>query len=127
MKRYKRTAQVVERLWLLLRLAHRWLHWRDYIGADGAIARLIICRSMRFHRRSPHSICTTADVSRCSKLRLWRLTYSISSSARAISDRGTVTPSVFVVLRFTTRSNLVACSTGRSLGLAPRRILSMYS
>jgi Phage integrase, N-terminal SAM-like domain len=34
------------------------LHWRDYIGADGAIARLIICRSMRFHRRSPHSIFT---------------------------------------------------------------------
>src|SRR5215467_11328029 len=59
MERYKRTAQVVERLWLLLRLAHRWLHWRDYIGADGAIARLIICRSMRFHRRSPHSIFTT--------------------------------------------------------------------
>src|SRR5215831_10123600 len=61
MKRYKRTAQVVERLWLLLRLAHRWLHWRVYIGADGAIARLIICRSMRFHRRSPHSIFTSAD------------------------------------------------------------------
>src|SRR5215472_871974 len=61
MKRYKRTAQVVERLWLLLRLAHRWLHWRVYIGADGAIARLIICRSMRFHRRSPHSIFTRPD------------------------------------------------------------------
>src|SRR5262245_13951123 len=62
MERYKRTAQVVERLWLLLRLAHRWLHWRDYIGADGAIARLIICRSMRFHRRSPHSIFTIPAV-----------------------------------------------------------------
>src|SRR5262249_58442560 len=24
---------------------------------DGAIARLIICRLTRFHRRSPHSIC----------------------------------------------------------------------
>jgi hypothetical protein len=32
------------------------LHWRVGFGADGAIARLIICRSMRFHRRSPHSI-----------------------------------------------------------------------
>src|SRR5262249_105103 len=29
------------------------------IGADGAIARLTICRLMRFHRRSPHSICCT--------------------------------------------------------------------
>src|SRR5262245_25901813 len=30
---------------------------RVAIGADGAIARLIICRLTRFHRRSPHSIC----------------------------------------------------------------------
>src|SRR5262249_62223340 len=28
------------------------------IGADGAIACLIICRWTRLHRRSPHSICT---------------------------------------------------------------------
>ena len=32
--------------------------WRVDFGADGAIARLIICRSMQFHRRSPHSIFT---------------------------------------------------------------------
>src|SRR5262249_23973526 len=33
-----------------------WLHWRVDRGADGAISRLIIRRSMRCHRRSPHSI-----------------------------------------------------------------------
>src|SRR5262245_17769381 len=39
-------------------------------AADGAIARLIICRSMRFHRRSPHSICTTGDAGQtCNDLR----------------------------------------------------------
>src|SRR5262249_52797439 len=30
----------------------------------------------------------------------------------------------FAVVRFTTRSNLVGCSTGRSAGFAPRKILS---
>src|SRR5215475_8328056 len=37
-----------------------WLHWRVDRGADGAISRLIIGRSMRCHRRSPHSIYTGA-------------------------------------------------------------------
>ena len=37
---------------------------------------------------------------------------------------GTVRPSAFAVLRLTTRSNLVGCSTGMSPGFAPRRILS---
>ena len=50
--------------------------------------------------------------------------YSITSSARAISDGRTVRPSSFADLRLMVRSNLVACSTGRSLGLAPRSILS---
>jgi len=53
--------------------------------------------------------------------------YSITSSARAISDGGTVWPSSFAVLRLIVSRNLVACSTGRSLGLAPRSILSTYS
>src|SRR5262249_3924882 len=33
-------------------------------------------------------------------------------------------PSAFAVVRLTTRSNLVGCSTGMSAGFAPRRILS---
>jgi hypothetical protein len=50
--------------------------------------------------------------------------YSITSSARARIDCGTVSPSALAVLRLTTISNVVGCSTGRSAGLAPLRILS---
>src|SRR5262249_15534004 len=50
--------------------------------------------------------------------------HSITSSARASSVAGTSRPSARAVTRLITRSNLVGCSTGRSAGLAPRRILS---
>src|SRR5260370_18974966 len=50
--------------------------------------------------------------------------YWITSSARIRSDCGIVSPSAFAVFRLITNSNLVACSTGRSAGLAPLRILS---
>src|SRR6516225_4528094 len=53
--------------------------------------------------------------------------YSITSSARASSEGGTVRSSAFALLRLIASSSLVACSTGRSLGLAPCSILSMYS
>src|SRR6266705_5933299 len=46
------------------------------------------------------------------------------SSARCSSDRGIVSPSALAVLRLITSSNFVGCSTGRSPGLAPLRILS---
>jgi hypothetical protein len=50
--------------------------------------------------------------------------HSITSSARARSDSGMVRPRALAVLRLITSSNLVGCSTGRSAGLAPLRILS---
>src|SRR5512138_230868 len=50
--------------------------------------------------------------------------YWITSSACASTDCGIVRPSVFAVFRLITSSNLVGCSTGRSPGLAPLRILS---
>ena len=53
-----------------------------------------------------------------------QLIYSITSSARASSDGGIVRPSALAVLRLMTSSNFVGCSTGRSPGLAPLRILS---
>jgi len=53
-----------------------------------------------------------------------RRTYSITSSARCWTDKGTSTPSAFAVFKLITSSNLVGCSTGRSAGFAPRRILS---
>src|SRR5262245_61084131 len=50
--------------------------------------------------------------------------HSITSSARASSEGGTVRPSALATLTLTTSSNLVDCSTGRSAGFAPFRILS---
>src|SRR5262249_25688703 len=50
--------------------------------------------------------------------------HSITSSARSNIDVGIVTPIALAVWRFTTSSNAVGCSTGKSAGLAPRRILS---
>ena len=40
---------------------------------------------------------------------------------------GTSRPSAFATIRLTTRSNLAGCSTGRSAGFAPRKILSIKS
>src|SRR5262245_48778096 len=50
--------------------------------------------------------------------------HSITSSARASSVGGTSRPSALAVLRLMTSSNFVGCSTGKSAGLAPLRILS---
>src|SRR5262249_13041171 len=50
--------------------------------------------------------------------------HSITSSAWASNDGGTLRPSACAVIRLMTSSNLVGCSTGKSPGLAPRRILS---
>jgi hypothetical protein len=50
--------------------------------------------------------------------------HSITSSARPSSDGGIVRPRALAVLRLMTSSNFVGCSTGRSAGLAPFRILS---
>ncbi len=48
----------------------------------------------------------------------------ITSSARKRTVGGIVRPSALAVLRLMTNSNLVGCSTGRSAGLAPFKILS---
>ena len=47
--------------------------------------------------------------------------HSITSSARASSVFGIATPSALAVLRLTTSSNLVGCSTGISAGFSPLR------
>jgi hypothetical protein len=48
--------------------------------------------------------------------------HSMTSSARARIDGGTVRPSALAVFRLTTSSKVVGCSTGRSAGLVPLRI-----
>src|SRR5262249_20940442 len=53
-----------------------------------------------------------------------RAAHSITSSARSRNDSGIVRSRALAVVRLTTRSNLVGCSTGMSAGLLPRRILS---
>src|SRR6516162_5423350 len=53
--------------------------------------------------------------------------HSITSSARSRNDSGIVSPSAWAVVRLMTRSNLVGCSIGISLGFAPRRIWSTRS
>jgi hypothetical protein len=50
--------------------------------------------------------------------------HSITSSAVASSTAGTEMPSASAVLRLITRSNLSGRCTGKSLGLAPRKILA---
>ena len=50
--------------------------------------------------------------------------HSITSSARASSVGGMMTPSAFAVFKLITSSNLVGRSTGRSPGFAPLKILS---
>src|SRR5262245_6119144 len=50
--------------------------------------------------------------------------HSITSSASASSDGGTVRPSAFAVARLITNWNLEGCSTGRSAGFVPLRIRS---
>ena len=53
--------------------------------------------------------------------------YSITSSAMASTPAGMARPSTLAVVRLMARSNLVGCSTGRSPGFVPRRILSTNS
>jgi hypothetical protein len=53
--------------------------------------------------------------------------HSISRSARSMIDCGIERLSALAVFMLTNISNLVGCSTGRSAGLAPLKILSTYS
>src|SRR5262245_43635223 len=54
-------------------------------------------------------------------------TYSRTASARRRKASGILSPSAFAVVRLMTSSNAVGCSTGRSAGSAPLRILSTIS
>jgi hypothetical protein len=53
-----------------------------------------------------------------------RGSYSITASARAMSIGGTSRPSALALRRLMINSKCVGCSTGRSEGLLPLRILS---
>jgi len=53
--------------------------------------------------------------------------YSITSSARASSEGGTVRPSILAAWALMTSSNLLACTTGKSAGFAPLSIRPAYT
>src|SRR5262249_30261690 len=76
--------------------------------ANGRHPRLLRARRKRPHRRTGE---------KCDELAT--AAHSITSSARARSVGGTSKRSARAVLRLITSSNLVACMTGRSIGLAP--------
>ena len=52
--------------------------------------------------------------------------HSITSSAPVSSEGGTERPSALAAFRLMTNSNLVGCWTGKSCGLAPFRMRSIY-
>src|SRR5262249_52989962 len=56
----------------------------------------------------------------------YRARHWITWSARANMEGRTVRPRALAVLRLMASSYFVGCSTGRSAGLAPFRILSIY-
>src|SRR6266540_4759802 len=61
----------------------------------------------------------TAELTRLTRSGLSTAAYSITSSAVARRDAGTLRPSTLAVWALMTSSNLLACTTGRSAGLAP--------
>jgi transposase len=81
-------------------------------GAHDSAVQMIDTSIARVHQ---HGACITIIALRKGQ--------SITSSAMASSVGGTSRPSVLAVLRLMTSSNLVACTTGKSAGLSPLRIL----
>src|SRR5262245_46530990 len=76
---------------------------------------------VHFTPQSRHRRCANQCLLRA-KSASWA--YSITSSARASTDGGTVRPSALAVLRLITSSYLVGACTGRSAGFSPLRMRS---
>jgi hypothetical protein len=95
---------------------------RPGIGADDPAAGAHQVALEEVHSRSafPSSTGSRATVA---AIRHAATNYWITSSAIANNVSGIVRPSALAVLRLTIRLYLVGCTTGRSAGLAPLRIL----
>jgi len=78
-------------------------------------------------RQIAAEVVTLSNIPPCALTRLMHWSkqhrYSMTSSARKRSDCGMVSPIAFAVLRLITSSNFVGCSTGKSSGFAPWKIL----
>src|SRR5262249_17405691 len=86
---------------------------REHADAPHALARLLCAR-----RERPRGC-------RAEKRDELAASHSITSSARPSSCGGSVNPSALAVLTLMMSVNRVGCSTGKSPGLAPFRILSI--
>jgi len=75
-------------------------------------------------REHPHIVAHGAQVPQLVLDRVGTFVYWITWSARRRRDGGIVRPRALAVLRLIASSNFVGCSTGRSAGFAPLRILS---
>jgi hypothetical protein len=94
--------------------------WAQYSVKVGG-ARVTV--RFYFNCRHPAALPRTAGRGQIRTLAVQQtISYSITSSAMASSDGGTVRPSALAVLRLITSSNLVGCCTGRSAGFSPRVI-----
>src|SRR5262249_9608178 len=82
-------------------------------------------RLLRPRRQRPRGRCTTNKRDELAALHLWH--HSITSSGRARSAGCTTSPSNRAACRLMTSSNLIACTTGKSAGLAPLRMRRAYS
>jgi hypothetical protein len=80
----------------------------------------------RFHRNDGREVDSESTNSEAlgSKPTVVQLNHRIILVARANRFGSMVTPICLAVLRFTTSSNLIGCSTGKSAGLVSFRILS---
>ena len=84
--------------------------------------RFLVCAHAKTRKFPPRSMCRAAAARRPAReCALAPKSHSITLSARATNVAGTVTPIPLAVLRLITSSNLVACSTGMSATLVPRR------
>src|SRR5262245_25427048 len=99
---------------------------RDVLGHQRAVDPVLLRAAAREHQRNenPHGSHRREPTVALDGPPEGLAAYSITSSARASSEGGTVSPSALAVLRLITSSNFVGCSIGMSPGLVPFKILS---
>src|SRR6516164_7991240 len=83
--------------------------WTDIADTSDPVGKLRSCRHWPRSRRAADERDEIAPF------------HSITSSARVSRVGAMLRPIAFAVLRLITNSNRVGCSTGRSVGFAPRR------
>src|SRR5262249_23857386 len=98
------------------------------LGQEGAYLSPLAAARMRPRHRLLLRVRRDGERQRCAAEQRDELAscHSITSSATKRKSRLIVSPSSLAVFRLMTNSNLVGCSTGKSAGLAPLRILSTY-